>query len=108
MNDWESNSNPLIDVVDMNSDGIKDIVVVIHEGGLANNETRIYINVNGVFKLATTNLPLGLNTLAIADFNNDGLLDFISFLNGGGTTTDHITFTNRMVLVAGRELITVE
>ena len=112
-NDWPTNPSPLFDVIDMNNDGVKDIVFVVrdevftHFDSHINDRTEIWINDNGVFKLAETNLSLTLNTPAIADFNNDGMMDLIAFY-GIGDTTDHITFSHHMVLIEGRELLTIE
>jgi hypothetical protein len=109
-NDWVTNPIPLIDVIDMNNDGVKDIVYVVTDVPRYKDRTEIWINDNGVFKLAKTNLPLGLSGLAIADFNNDGMMDIISTWanNGISDTTDNITFEHHMVLVEGRGLITVD
>jgi hypothetical protein len=112
-NDWVTNPVPLFDVIDMNNDGVKDIVLLVadqvftHFDPHLNDRTEIWVNVNGVFKLAKTNLPLVLSGLAIADFNNDGMMDIISAY-GISNTTDNITFEHHMVLVEGRELITVD
>ena len=56
---------------------------------------------------AETNLPSGLNELAIADFNNDGLMDIVSAY-AISDTADNITFEHHLVLVKGRALITIE
>jgi len=110
VNTWTSNSSPLIDVIDMNNDNVKDIVLTTHianpAGGLFLN-TLIYINHNGTFKLADHNLPATMSEYAIADYNKDGLMDFMASTNTV-TTEDNVSFTHRMVLVDGNEVITVE
>ena len=113
-NDWPTNPNPLLNVIDMNNDGVKDIVMLVadqvftHFDSHLNDRAEIWINVNGVFKLAETNLPLALHSgLTIADFNSDGLMDILS-VYGIRDTNDHITFEHHMVLLEGLASITVE
>jgi len=112
VNDWPANTNPLFDVIDMNNDGVKDIVIVIHNvlnhfEPHVDDWTQIWINVDGVFTLVETNLPILLNELGIADFNNDGLMDIVSYKQGS-TTTDNINFRHELVLIEANKVLSTD
>lgn len=81
-----------LDIADMNNDGWPDVVVTPNKS-YANQKIFIFNNpTDGSFNFTLANTPTiggNINDLALADFNNDGLMDIVIADRGGNKAFVH-------------------
>jgi hypothetical protein len=85
--DWTENFSPTIYMIDLSGDGVEDILLNI--GDASDAETRVYINVSGVYTLVSTGLT-DLSNIVLSDFDADGDIDVFGTLATGGPEVIYI------------------
>jgi RHS repeat-associated protein len=73
-------------VADFNGDGILDVAVATDAPESSTSEIAVYLGIgNGQFQAGATYSPAGTVSIAVGDFNLDGIPDLVYSLHGGTT-----------------------